>query len=124
MKIFLISPVRRISKKERELIKKYVEKLEKEGHQVYWPIRDTNQADPIGLRICKDNRKAIKEANEIHIWWSENSRGSLFDFGMAFMAQLFMPEKKFVLVNEVKTTPEKSFSNVLFIICIIKGKEK
>jgi len=46
-KIFLICPVRygkkltRENKKIQEKIKQYVEKLEKVGHKVYWPLRDT-----------------------------------------------------------------------------------
>lgn len=74
-KIFLICPVRygrkmtREQKKTQQKIQHYVEKLEKADNEVYWPKRDTNQDDPIGLRICTDNAKGIIWADEIHIWW-------------------------------------------------------
>lgn len=118
MKIFLISPVRGVGKREREKIRKYVTELEKRGHTVHWPERDTDQNDKIGLRICRDNRKAIKEADEIHIWWKwtkrKKSTGSLFDFGMSFASF----EDKIILANprEIQPTPEKSFNNVLLAL--------
>jgi len=129
MKIFLISPVRNVGKEERKIIEKYVAKLEKLGHKVHWPERNTNQNDKIGLRICQDNRKAIEWADEIHIWWQwqekkwwqkwmwwikeKKSTGSLFDFGIAFTFN-----KRVILVNpnEVKSTPKKSFNNVLLAL--------
>lgn len=120
-KIFLICPVRYgdhiTTEEHRETQKKirlYVEKLEKAGHKVYWPLRDTNQDDPTGLRICTDNAKGIIWADEIHVWWDPNSQGSLFDFGMSFMCHI-LGSKKIVLANpgEVKPTEKKSFNNVL-----------
>jgi len=128
MKIFLICPVRKRKKRtlkrfliwigiiadqdkqEQEAILRYVSGLEEAGHEVHWPPRDTDQDDPIGLRICQDNGQAIKEADEIRIWWNEKSLGSHFDFGMAFILQ-----KKIVLINpqSVQRTLTKSFTNVL-----------
>ena len=115
MKIFLICPVRGVTEEEKETIKKYVSNFESAGHNVYWPFRDTDQNDEIGYRICSDNRRHISEADEIHIWWNGKSEGSVFDFGMAFMLLLFMPDKSIVLANPemVQDTPHKSFANVL-----------
>jgi len=114
-KIFIICPVRNVDKETERILKDYVRKLEEEGHQVHYPSRDTNQNDPIGLRICGDNREALYEAQEIHIWFKKGSEGSIFDFGMYFMLLMFVPEKKLVLINkdQVKPTPEKSFQNVI-----------
>ena len=108
--IFLICPVRGVSDEEKAAIKAYVDKLEALGHRVYWPARDTNQDDPIGLRICTDNRWGIRQADEIHIWWNPASEGSRFDFGMVFAL-----EKKVIIANReaVTPTPGKSFANVL-----------
>lgn len=127
MKIFLISPVRNVTKRERKQIEEYVAKLENRDHQVHWPERNTNQNDKIGLRICTDNRRAIEWADEIHIWWQwtkrRKSTGSLFDFGIAFALG-----KKIVLANptEVESTPGKSFNNVLLALHEknTKGEEK
>lgn len=117
MKIFLICPVRGSTPGEQRKIARYVRTLEKAGHEVHWPMRDTDQVDPIGSRICSDNRAGIAGADQVHVWYSEGSQGSVFDFGMAFMALVYA-QKKVVLVNpkDVKPTPHKSFQNVLLEI--------
>lgn len=116
MKIFLISPVRGFEEGDQEFqrIKSYVENLRKEGHTVHWPKYDTDQNDDIGTRICRDNGRAIIESDEIHIWWTGKSQGSIFDFGMAFMAQLLL-DKKIRLANpsDIMPKPSKDFNNVL-----------
>lgn len=54
---------------------------------MHLPHRDTNQVDLSGgLQICADNREAIKQADEVHLYWTPDSTGSMFDLGMAFMA--------------------------------------
>ena len=109
-RIFLICPVRGASEDESQFLQDYLSQLENEGHKVHYPPRDTNQDDPVGLDICTENRAAINEADEIHIYWNPTSQGSLFDFGMLFMA-----EKPLKLINrdDVERTPHKSFQNVL-----------
>jgi len=113
MKIFLICPVRNVQLEERTKIEQYVSSLERSGHSVHWPERDTDQNDAVGLRICKDNRKAIRKADEIHVWWNEKSQGSIFDLGMVFASA-----KKIVLANPemIASTPQKSFNNVLIAL--------
>jgi hypothetical protein len=113
-KIFVICPVRSVSEQVRKTLHDYVLALERGGALVHWPFRDTNQNDPIGLNICKENRGAIRHADEIHIWFDATSQGSLFDIGMTF-AFLANSEKKIVLINreEVIPTAGKSFPNVL-----------
>ncbi len=110
-KIFVICPVREIEKDEKQFLDDYVSKLESQGHKVHYPPRgDTNQDDPVGLRICSDNREAIKKSDEVHVYWSERSEGTRFDLGMAFSVG-----KPIVLINRngVESTPHKSFQNVL-----------
>ena len=108
-RIFLICPVRNITEEESQYLQDYIAALE-ENHVVHYPPRDTNQDDPIGVNICSENRQAIQDADEVHIYWNKTSYGSLFDFGMTFMK-----EKPLVLVNRemVQETPHKSFENVL-----------
>ena len=128
--IFLICPVRNLTKKEEYKIRQYVNSLEDRDYRVYWPPYDTDQNDPIGIRICTDNANAIILADEVHIWWTwkekkwwlrwmwwikeKKSTGSLFDFGMAFMCSM-LGKKKIILANpdDVKSTDCKSFNNVL-----------
>lgn len=130
--IFLICPVKygdhvttREHEETQEKIRLYVEKLEKAGHKVHWPKRDTNQVDPIGLRICTDNAEGIILADEIHVWWSSGSEGSKFDFGMSFMCYI-LGSKKIVLANpeDVKPTDGKSFNNVLLALHAKTMEEK
>lgn len=84
---------------------------------VYWPLEDTNQDDPIGLRICADNRRAIWEADEVHIWFDTNSEGSIFDLGMYF-AFLMIQKKKLIVINRehLFKTSQKSFNNVMLAL--------
>lgn len=114
-KIFIICPVRNSDEQTDKVLQNYVGKLEEKGYEVHYPPWCTDQNDPIGLRICKDNREALYEADEIHIWFKKGSEGSLFDFGMYFMLLMFVPEKRLVLINkhQVKPTPYKSFANVI-----------
>ncbi len=108
MKIFLICPVRNASASETESIAKYVGDLEQAGELVYWPARDTKQNDPTGVRICTHNRQALAEADEVHVWWSPESKGSHFDLGMAWALR-----KPIKAANEIARTPAKSYSNFL-----------
>ena len=108
--VFLICPVRGVTDEENELIKDYVDGLEGDGVNVYWPKRDTDQGDSTGLRICEDNRVAIEAADEVHVWFNPVSTGSIFDLGMTFALG-----KKVVLANPemVEATEGKSFNNVV-----------
>jgi len=115
MKYFVICPVRNITPKEKKSIDNYILSLENLGHKVYLPYHDTDQNDDIGLRICSDNFKAIKEADKVLVFWNGKSEGSLFDFGMSFaFNRLF--GKPIELINSVKKTPYKSFNNVLLAL--------
>lgn len=108
--IFLICPVRKATEKQKLDMRNYIYKLKSSGKKVYYPATNTDQNDKIGFRICSDNREAIMESEEIHIYWDKDSQGSLFDLGMAFALG-----KKLVLVNnnDVEITPTKSFSNMI-----------
>lgn len=114
-KIFLICPVRKVTKKETTKISQYVTGLEIAGNEVYWPYRDTDQADKVGLRICSDNISAMEQADEIHFWWKKGSEGSICDLGATLALLLFMGDKKIVIANpeNVWPTESKSFMNVL-----------
>lgn len=122
MKIFIICPVRNMTEEEREESTKYIRQLKygkgkdaikrealgQAKNEVYFPPVDTNQDDPTGYRICDDNRKAILEADEVHIWYNPTSQGTLFDMGIAWGAK-----RKIKLINKIERTPQKSFGNVL-----------
>jgi hypothetical protein len=111
MNIFLICPVRNITPEYQEGIETQVKQLESEGHKVYWPARDTNQQDTIGLRICKDNRLAIAHADIVYVIWDGKSQGCLFDLGIAFALR----KKIRPVVGYFPTlTFGKSFQNMVY----------
>lgn len=114
-KIYIICSVRKANKEEEGRALSYVEGLEKKGHEVRYPPRDTNQIDRIGLRIVEEHENDIIWADEIHIIWNPASIGSVWDVGQARMAKRFMPEKKIILVNvsETEITEDKSHTNVV-----------
>lgn len=111
MKVAIICPVRNLTSDEAYEIERHILKLQKNGVKVHYPPRDTNQADPIGFKICKQNAEAIIDADEVHIFWNGKSKGSMFDLGMAFIIN-----KKIVLINKLQETPHKSFENVLLYV--------
>ena len=108
--VFMICPVRGITEEESQFLQDYVADLESKGHKVHYPPRDTHQDDPVGYNICRENRQAILDADEVHIYWNSSSSGSKMDLGMTFML-----EKPLKLINreQVQPTPHKSFENVV-----------
>jgi hypothetical protein len=114
-KDFLICTVRNATGEQWAAQEEYVSSLEAGGIGVYWPPRDTDQDDPIGLRICSDNRTAMERADVVRVVWDPESQGSLFDLGMAFAMR-----KPIYLVNrkDIKPTDKKSFTNFLLAIDI------
>jgi len=93
--IYLICPVRNASEHEKRVLDRYVRRMENQGYEVHYPPRDVNQNDPTGMNICAHHRSAIWDCTEIRAVWNPESKGSLFDFGMAWLAQ-----KPFRLANK------------------------
>jgi hypothetical protein len=108
-KIFIISSVRGRSARTDKFLDSYVESLESRGYNVHYPKRDVDQTDDgCGLKICQAHRAAMKKVDEVHVLWNPDSKGSHFDFGMAFMVK-----KKIRLIHIPKETRHKSYTNVL-----------
>ena len=107
--IYFICPVRGCDSETMAAMTHYVEGLEKEGHFVHFPPRDVDQMGDEDL-ICRAHVDAMASADEVHAWWDGESKGSHFDFGMAYMLNWFRPIK-FVLANNPDNTPKKSFTN-------------
>lgn len=105
MKSFLICPVRGM---DPAAFGEVVGRLERDGFSVHWPPRDTNQDDPTGLRICRDNLAAISAADVIHVIWDGKSQGCLFDLGAAFALG-----KKVSPISLPAPTEGKSFQNMI-----------
>ena len=108
--VFLICPVREANPEQKAKMEAYIAKLEGEGKKVYYPARDTNQVDDIGLRICQDNREAIRKSREVHIFYDPKSEGSRFDLGIAFANDSTL---RIVNPDDFELTPGKSFANMI-----------
>ncbi len=85
MRISIICPVRNLSDEWRDGLLTYAHSLEKQGHKVHLPFRDTEQNDKTGFNICSDHAMKIMDADEIHIAYDGKSEGWLFDLGMTFV---------------------------------------
>lgn len=133
--VSIICPVRKAAKKENEKIAEFVDRLIRNGFNVYWPTKDNpfQNTDKVGLKICKYNAKRFLRAKDNWIWWNDKSKGSHFDLGMMFMLMLLgemlenfeeltldelaklLKDRKIILANpkEVQPTENKSFNNLL-----------
>jgi len=65
-------------------IRAYAEYHRGLGHHVHFPPDDAPQEDPTGEAICRTHLAAMQKANEIHVFWDIDSKGSHFDLGMAY----------------------------------------
>jgi len=107
MKIFIISSVRYATTEYRKMLEDYVSLLEKDGHIIYLPHRDTNQDAP-EYDINNRNMQAIKNCDEVHIFYSSKSLGTHFDMGVAFALN-----KKIKVIQSEKYGNEKSYARLL-----------
>lgn len=105
--IFIICSVRGATDEYKQKLDEYTENLEKEGHIVHLPHRDTKQ-NAQGIDICLQNLGAIQDADEVHIFYTSESQGTHFDMGMAFAIG-----KDIVIVENVPLTEGKSYQRML-----------
>jgi len=114
-RVFIICPVKNATKSDQDFLNTYVNMLEELGTHVHYPERDTNQVDlkGLGYNICEENKRAMRWADEVHVYWAKDSEGSRFDLGMCSMS-----EKPLFLINKwnVKKTKKKSIQNVLLAL--------
>lgn len=107
MKIFVISPVRKLTPEKQALLEKAVGQLQYNGHDVHVPFCDTDQ-DVSSVEICMQNRKEIEDSDVVAIWFDKDSEGSLFDLGMVFAYR-----KPLIRLNHIIRTPDKSIENLI-----------
>lgn len=85
MHIFLICKVRGATEEQIAEQRTYVESLERKGHTVHWPHRDTEQNDPKrGTGICWTTFGGIFGAEEVHVLFDPTSEGFVADMMMTF----------------------------------------
>ncbi len=97
--IYLICPVRKLTKSQKKEIDQYIKMLKSQGKDVKCPYSDTDQDDEVGLRIVKEHEKDILERDNIHIYWDPTSTGSLWDLAQVRLAQMLGIEKKILWIN-------------------------
>jgi nucleoside 2-deoxyribosyltransferase len=105
--VFIICSVRNATEEYKTKLEEYVAELESLGYIVHLPHRDTNQ-NASGIDICSQNMNAIKISDEVHIFYSNESRGTHFDMGVAFALN-----KPIVVVENEPISEGKSFSRML-----------
>lgn len=69
-----------------ELFMSVRDKLLTLGNDVRTPAFDSHP-EFNELQVCEYNRSIIEWADRIHIIWDQRSMGTVFDFGMVFMAR-------------------------------------
>lgn len=95
-KIFLISPVRNITETQAKEIENYSQSKIFEGFQIHVPQVNTFQKDKFGgYSICFQNASAIGESSEIHMYYDQTSKGSMFDLGVAYYL-----DKPLIVIND------------------------
>lgn len=109
MNIYIICAVRNASLDRVAEIRAYAKQQRELGHEVHFPPDDAPQGDATGAGICRVHRGAMYKANEVHVFWDVESKGSHFDLGMAFALH-----KKIVPIScEHPDGNEKSYWKVM-----------
>ena len=106
---FFISPSRSATSDILDWCGQYVEKLEKEGIKIHWPIRDTDQNDPIGINICDTNLGKILKAHRVYVYYLPDSTGIHFDLGAVYMLIFLGYKKEVIFVNGDKKEFEDKY---------------
>jgi len=106
-KMFVICTVRGASEEYQKNLEDYVAQKESEGWNVHLPHRDTDQKGT-GYEICTQNATAIKDSEEVHIFYNPDSQGTHFDMGVAFALG-----KKIAVVESIAYGEGKSFARML-----------
>ena len=108
MNIYVICPVRNQSDEQKLELENYKFKKEAEGDKVFLPHLDAPQKDISGVEIVRKEIEAINWADEVHLFWDSNSKGSHFDLGVAFALK-----KKIVIIKEYQERPAHSYMSVV-----------
>lgn len=109
MIIYIICAVRNATPERVAELRSYAEGKRAEGHSVHFPPDDAPQDDPTGMEICRVHLSAMLLADEVHVFWDVDSKGSHFDLGMAFALG-----KEIVPIHcEKPDGPEKSYWKVI-----------
>lgn len=105
MRVYVICAVRQAALERTADYCLYAADLRTLGCEVFFPPDNAPQDDPTGKAIVECERQAIADADEVHVFWDVESKGSHFDLGMAYALG-----KKIVPVRaEQPDNPGKSY---------------
>lgn len=107
-KAFIICTIRGASEEYLNNLENYATHLEAVGYQVHLPHKHTNQKAK-GFDICSQNKEAISNCDEVHVFYNSKSQGTHFDLGMAFA----MNKPIVIVENEEIIGEGKSFPRML-----------
>lgn len=107
--IYIICAVRNASPSRVAEIRAYAEEKRAEGHRVHFPPDDAPQGDSTGKAICQTHLAAMREADEVHVFWDVRSSGSHFDLGMAYA----LGKRTVPVACEAPDGPGKSYWKVI-----------
>ena len=106
-RVFVICSVRGADDEYKAKLEGWVKVVESYGHKCHLPHRDTNQ-EAKGIEICTQNMNAIKDADEVAVFYSSKSLGTHFDMGVAFALG-----KKINVIENEQYDEGKSFARML-----------
>lgn len=90
-------------------IRAYADEQRALGRTVHYPPDDAPQDDPTGEAICRTHLEAMRNCDEVHVFWDVKSSGSHFDIGMAYaLGKPLVP-----IACEHPDGPEKSYWKVM-----------
>ena len=115
--IYIICAVRNASPGRVADIRAHAVHLRSDGHTVHFPPDDAPQDDPTGEAICRTHLAAMLKADEVHVFWDVDSKGSHFDFGMAYVLRELKGTKIVPISCEQPDGPEKSYWKVMCALC-------
>lgn len=84
MKIYVICAVRNAPQEYVSRIREQIQRAREQGHVVHFPPDDAPQEDPTGSAICAVHLSAMKQCDQVWVYWDVESKGSHFDLGMAY----------------------------------------
>ncbi len=85
MRVYLICPIRKATREDKDRQWEYVCALEQAGYEVYWPATDTvKETEDNSTDVMSQNRQALALADEVHLMYDPDSEGSKLDLGMAW----------------------------------------
>ena len=109
MNVYIICAVRNAKAERVAELRTYAEGLRAKGYHVHYPPDDAPQEDPTGEAICRTHLAAMKDCDEVHVFWDVDSKGSHFDLGMAYaLGKRLVP-----VACERPDGPEKSYWKVM-----------